>query len=123
MRLSRSGNIQRLRFGSLSSGCSERSEQLCTRVRRGKLVYVDADHGHPNVCVPSCNYACQPFSVRLGLQDSFLTSTRIAGMQSHNACVVQQARPPFKLNPSTNPDRPGQRTNYIMLVDRGPRKL
>ncbi len=35
---------------------------------------------------------------------------------------VQQASPPFKLNPSTNPDRPGQRTNYIMLVDRGPRK-
>ncbi|CAK0785896.1 hypothetical protein CVIRNUC_009109 [Coccomyxa viridis] len=59
----------------------------------GKLVYVDADHGHPNLCVPTCNYACQPFS---------------------------QARPPFKLNPSTNPDRPGQRTNYIMLVDRGP---
>ena len=81
MRLSRSGNVQRLRFGSLSSGCSERSEQLCTRVRRGKLVYVDADHGHPNVCVPSCNYACQPFSVRLALQDSCLTSTSIAGMQ------------------------------------------
>ncbi|EIE18502.1 hypothetical protein COCSUDRAFT_49231 [Coccomyxa subellipsoidea C-169] len=59
----------------------------------GKLVYVDADHGHPNTCIPSCNYACQPFS---------------------------QASPPFKLNPSTNPDRPGQRTNYIMLVDRGP---
>ena len=34
---------------------------------------------------------------------------------------VQQAVPPFKLNPLTNPDRPGQRTNYIMLVDRGPR--
>jgi hypothetical protein len=34
-------------------------------VRRGKLVYVDADHGHPNICVPSCNYACQPFTVRL----------------------------------------------------------
>lgn len=38
------------------------------------------------------------------------------------ALYVQQASPPFKLNPSTNPDRPGQRTNYIMLVDRGPRK-
>jgi hypothetical protein len=31
---------------------------------RGKLVYVDKDHGHSNVCHPSCNYACQPFSVR-----------------------------------------------------------
>ena len=29
----------------------------------GKLVYPDKEHGHPNTCVPSCNFACQNFSV------------------------------------------------------------
>lgn len=30
---------------------------------RGKLVYVDSDHGYDNQCSPECRYACQAFNV------------------------------------------------------------
>ncbi|KAK9804195.1 hypothetical protein WJX72_000406 [[Myrmecia] bisecta] len=59
----------------------------------GKLVYVEKDHGHANVCSPDCQYACQAFSA---------------------------AQPPFHLNGDLNPSKPSEVTNFIMMVDRGP---
>ena len=86
----------------------------------GKLVYPDKEHGHPNTCVPSCNFACQNFSVS-GLM-CYLSAARtwppLACLADCTVRLAQSASPPFKLNHQAEP---GQRTNYIMLVDRGPR--
>ena len=66
---------------------------------RGKLVYVDPDHGHANRCQPACNFACSPFS---------------------------DASPPFHLSPTSSSGgdptggEMGGPTNFVMLVDRGP---
>ena len=45
----------RLLFWLISSKCLH-----C----RGKLVYIDSEHGYDNRCTPECRYGCQAFNVR-----------------------------------------------------------
>lgn len=60
--------------------------------RRGKLVYVDKDHGLDFSCEPECRFACQDYSVGQVLLLFTRTYALLlrckAGLTHHLPCVI-----------------------------------